>query len=520
MTVDFFSTPLFLPEINLRLYNLNETAKNSRGKRGSNHMTTVLWEKKLCNLIKKYKPASNDAAFRNEYRDVLSLEEARKKLGSAGIDLLIQARDLIEAWASPNPTDPVVAFEQWQKLYDAGWKAIPAPVLESFLRKLPPATHGVVDWEPFIFSCTDARLIDVLLERRLVREQDLIIMAERKPDTFYRSAALDVMMERKTFRIPRTLWDQCVQRNPRPFGLMTREETLIHCYARTPGEVENERMCQYLLDTPTDREKVFRKLLEHREAALRLCCHLTFGVLNAEMLGRTAALTNVDVLLVIWIVQSQVELEKGDVRTAETAAIIVATARLFSLVRDASASVDKPKELREESARVEQKAVLKALKKLEKGRSSSAAETVWVLLGKELLQVIQDYLKQLHIGTDTGQESPERALRLERYMGSKQVIELVLSAMAESNDEGELRDSLEVALFNCGVRPLGNIGDEVPFDVHSHEAEVPGVLPDDPVIVTCPGRLLGENNEGYVILKAKIRPINHDASAPSSGDSI
>src|SRR5690242_7272812 len=98
-------------------------------------MTAQKWEKRVCNLIKNYKPTSNVAAFRNEYGDVVRVAAAEKKIRIEDAELLMRARDFLEEWANSTTPGPPSAFEQWRELYDAGKNTIPGSVWESILKR-------------------------------------------------------------------------------------------------------------------------------------------------------------------------------------------------------------------------------------------------------------------------------------------------------------------------------------------------------------------------------------------------
>jgi hypothetical protein len=472
-------------------------------------MASTTWEKRLCNLIKKYKPSSDTASFRNEYRDVVAQVSAenRTKKGDAG--LLLEAREFLEAWASSPPPDPSAAYQQWRRLYEAGSTSLPGSVLECFLRRFPQTPPGALDWEPFLLSCLDGSLVEVLLDRRLVSEEDMNRLAQSKPVEFYQSVALDVMVERRALRNPRPLWDECVRGTTRHSGLLLREEVLVHLYIICPGEVENEMLLSFLLNSPSDRDKALQLLLDHREGAARFCRYLTFATPVLGMRSRDWVASMIQNLLVTWVAQCEVEMKKRSGSRTQTAALILGIIRVSVLVKAGQGIEQTSMNLGEEIGRTLTTVTSHVLRQMEENRSSSDAETVLVVLGKEVHGAVQEYLRKLPTGANTGQESPERAFRFERFKGSKEVIDQVLLAMEEPLEDKGLRDALEVALFNCGVRPLGTVGERVSFDPHVHEAETAGVVPDEPAIVTHPGRYLGDRKDGLVLAKAKIRPSSH-----------
>src|SRR5207249_3234160 len=104
-----------------------------------------------------------------------------------------------------------------------------------------------------------------------------------KPAEFYRSVALDLMVERTALQDPRPVWDECVRGTPRHPGLLAREEVLAYCYEVSPGDKENEQMLSFLLDSSQVGERVLGLLLDKREPALRLCRYLAFGTPSVGM---------------------------------------------------------------------------------------------------------------------------------------------------------------------------------------------------------------------------------------------
>jgi len=466
-------------------------------------MASETWEKRLCNLIKKYKPSADAASFRNQYREAVS-EASTKGRVDAGV--LLEAREYLEAWVSPSPPESTTAYRQWQKVYEARKSHIPVSILEAFLRRVPATPANTVDWESFMLSCPNASLIDVILDRRLVREQDLNMMVEARPVEFYESVALDVVLQRSSLRNLCPLWDECITGRPRPRGLMSREKVLVHCYSLLPGEEGNESMVSCLVNRSSDREKVLEFILDDHTAAVRLCRHLVFGPLSdaPNIDGKPKPIEDV---LLAWVSRCEAELESGDESRAATAALVLAMIRLSTLIHTSEARVkSKQDRLAQAVGRATERATLRVLQKVEADLESGAANTPLSVLGNELHRAVQEYVRRLRVGTRQWEDSPERALRYERHLGSKRVIQQVLAALDEHLDENCLRDALEVALFNSGVRALGSVNERVSFNTQVHQAEVPGILPGDPVIVTRSGRCLGDDEDRLVLVKTRVRP--------------
>jgi len=462
-------------------------------------------ENRLCNLIKQYKPSSDQALFSTNYHDVVSKASATGEVDEIEAKLLLQAKLYLEDWVNSSQPDAARAITQWQELYEAGKYRLRDSLFEALLRRFPTVEPGALSWEAFLLNCLDERLVEVLLGRRLIREEELRRLAETRPAQFYQSAALDVAIERAFLKTFLPIWDECVRGKERPAGLMRKEEVLVRCYRLLPVAEGNERMVAYLLDSPRPQEEVFRLLLDDQEAAQRLCRFLLSGGQAAGAPGQAERANRMLDLLVRWVVLCETELQKGTRPRALSASFVLALVRLALLAAVEGAAGSQLTELGEKAARATENALGDMLQKTEQDRLSISAEAVVVLRGGELHRVLQDYLRKLPIGARGREQSPERALRYERYQGSKEVIEQVLLALEEPLDEGGLSDALEVALFNSGVRPLGVVGEHVSFDIHAHEAETPGVVPGDPVIVTRAGRYLGEPGGGLVLTKAKVR---------------
>jgi hypothetical protein len=458
------------------------------------------WEKRLSALIRKYQP-SEEAAFRNDYRDVVDQATSNK-------DLLFQVRDCLEEWVRTPPPEPQVARQQWEGLYGVAKEHVPTSVLESLLRRFPATQPGTVNWNSFLLRCSDSTLIDVLYRRRLVQDQDLNELAQSNPGEFYRSVALDVLVARDGIQDEprRLLWEECVGGNQRPSGLLSREQFLVYCFSKRPGDEGNEQLLSFLLRSSRGRSRVLQALLDNKAAALRLCRYMVFEHPIPRGWSKRESERGMQDILQSWLTTCEGELGKGRGIRSITAAFIVGLVRLSLLSRGKDSESDRSGKLSEETARVTQATLLDLLRQWEENISEDS-ESPFVVLRSEVCATVAQHLRRLPSRPSLGQDSPERALRFERHLGSKQVLEHVLAALEEPLGENTLRDALEVALFNCGVRPIGEVGEQVQFDAHSHEAEAHGVVLGDSVVITHPGRCLGEGDEQLVLIKAKIRPV-------------
>ena len=140
------------------------------------------WENRLCDLIKKYK-LSEARAFRKEYREVLVRSRAQSKITEEAMTLLLEAGESLESWASPPLPDPAEAFDQWQKIYDSR-KGIPSAVLQALLGRFPLFPNGAASWEAFVLTCSDPKIVDAVLRRRLLKKQNFVRIAKAQPVRF------------------------------------------------------------------------------------------------------------------------------------------------------------------------------------------------------------------------------------------------------------------------------------------------------------------------------------------------
>src|SRR5262249_13901124 len=141
-----------------------------------------------------------------------------------------RARTYLESWISGKPPEPSQAYRQWMELYQTTEARLPNAVLEAFLRRFPKPPRGRIDWAPFILSSTETHLPEVLVTRSLLSSPDLIRIAKANPLAFYRSAALDVLVERR-LQCPRSVWDAFVASEIRPVGLMKPSHALVRSFA-------------------------------------------------------------------------------------------------------------------------------------------------------------------------------------------------------------------------------------------------------------------------------------------------
>jgi hypothetical protein len=463
------------------------------------------WARRLSAIIRKYKPSKSGASFRNDYLALASDAHRADLITKEDVDLLLRARTYLEGWTSRPPVNSVAAYGQWKSVYDSGRDRLPALVLEALLSRLPKIPRGEIDWAQLVLGDTEKRLLTLVIERRLVSVPELRRLAKARPSEFYRSAALDVLLERGTV-CPRPVWEELTKGEPRPADLLGPYEAVVRSFAIDRKADATKWLIGFLADSPAVRSPVLTTLLENRDAAFRLSMHLVveYSTLGGVTRRKPEAATAADVLQT-WVSVCESSLE-DDGTSAPTASVVLGLLRLCAIADPSSLPAKTLAALPTASGTVTERAILVALQRAESETVSSTRGFAFVVRGVELYRAVQEYLRRLPVAAGGGRESPERALRFERHMARKEVIQGLISVLQEVADKGALRDAIEVVLFNTGVREYGDRGQEVAFDVHWHEPETGGVLPGDPVVVTRVGRRLGGEEDGIVLIKAMVKP--------------
>jgi hypothetical protein len=157
------------------------------------------------------------------------------------------------------------------------------------------------------------------------------------------------------------------------------------------------------------------------------------------------------------------------------------------------------------SSRIGQRAIVQALRDAEGKDPSSRDDQVIVVRSDHLYSAVQIYLRNLSSGPDGDMSSPERALRNERYLGRREILQGLLPAFDGATEKSALKDALDAVLYNAGVRPLGNSGQRVIFDFRLHEPETSGILPGDDVVITRAGWALGDVENAVILTKARAK---------------
>jgi hypothetical protein len=146
------------------------------------------------------------------------------------------------------------------------------------------------------------------------------------------------------------------------------------------------------------------------------------------------------------------------------------------------------------------------LQHTEEDVTSNYGSCYLVLRGAELHTIAHRFLRSLASGASEEQSLNSRSTLYERHLGQKEVLEHMVNALDQTDDDKHLRGQLEVALFNAGVRPLGQVGEIEPYDFRLHKAESSQFQKGDSVRIVKAGRGIGQGPEILVLSKALVEP--------------
>jgi len=465
---------------------------------------------RIAALIRRYKPSTGAATFRNEFRAGILAAVTSNTIGQKEADLLLKARSYLEEWTSDSPPAPPDVWRQWADLYREGKDRLPGSILEALLARFPKSAKEAGEWASLVFGDAEKKLLRLLLTRGLVRKAELIRMAKERPLEFYRSAALDLLLENRTAG-PRTVWDSLANGEGRPTGLMTGHEALVTSFDFDGGRDAEQWLLQFVMSAPAEiRKAVLRSLLERAGTSARFANHLiplhpTRGKSRSNRRSKERP-EELSTVLVHWVDICGEALERGD-SAAAAASVVLGLIQLGVTANPTMLPSNALARVSAATDRITEQALVLALRSAETAGPDFPRPLALIVRSDELYRAVQEYLRRLPVGVKDDLESPERALRFERYNGRREVVQGLLSALDEVPNNGPMRDAIEAVLFNAGVRPFGVPGEQVAFDTHTHQPEASGLLGGDPAVVTRPGRRLGNEDDGIVIVKARVKPI-------------
>jgi hypothetical protein len=458
-------------------------------------------------LMKGHKPGRDDAPFHRDLKAVVAEGVKQNSLDESDAALLFTAVENLEAWSRNTSLTAGEAFVQWLTFYEAAADHFPSSLFEAFLQRLPKKIPSTFDWTPLLVERRDKRLIELLVKGRIVRTADLVRVAKASPAEFYLSPGLDVLLDQRT-AAPRAVWSELAAGHPRGIDVLDASEALAESFAVDRSADASGWLTRFLAENPAARPGVLRQLLRDPEAIHTLVRYLSTGALKAAGKKQKAmheAIAPVASELLVACEQSITEQK----RTAPTATLILGIFQLAAAASPNAFSSETRDEIERSAAHVVQPLVVEALRIAEdaEGKSNGAPNVVpLVVRGEQIHAGVQEYLRNLPRGADGDLEPAERALRYERFLGRREVIQGLLSILDDSNESEGLRERMDAVLFNVGVRPLGVSDADTTFDARKHEPVSPGILPGSPVKIVQPGWVLGADDQVVILSKARVAP--------------
>jgi hypothetical protein len=455
-------------------------------------MSNPHWVARITSLIRKYDPKTEDASFRNAYKDAVSVAQQRGQIADTRFEALMLLRDRIERWAAAISDGD--ALNDWLRYYGQWGRELPESILEASATRLPKRGRTVDAWRALVAGNYPKGVFEILLRSKVLKPNDATTVAAADPAEFYKSNALDAIVENGY--CPPAILPLLERHEARESGQLEWSVIVASyiCAHRSP------KLTQPLLrslEPGTDETRdVLRLVIKDRDAAIRLA-----RVLAPDLRGQNRQpAREQDGDIIADVLEICCESIKRSTPVACTASLMLMELRhAFAIVEAAKPARTVPRSVSSASAHV----VEWVLRNREAGRPPAACVHV-TASAAELYGGVQAYIRSLS-GTHSAQPEVGRAEQLARYRGRREVIEHVLSAL-DVNDERLLREAIEAALHNAGVHPLGKEGESASFDPARHQAAV-GVVPGDPVLVNTPGRVLGQGNAELVLTKATVIPL-------------
>ena len=321
-------------------------------------------------------------------------------------------------------------------------------------------------------------------------------IADKLPST-YSVPVLDVAIENDAIPDHRALWNGCIKWGDRPAGLYSRDELLAVCFSRAPAGTLDKELNSFLSDNKSARRRFFKATLGLPPSSVRL----------AEMLASSVGTDRSDGDSPI---NDFVEACTEHARLATTdlphVTLTLASLRLFLAAKGGGRSQVSERLKFVETASMQ--LATQMLSQVEEDPSSQCGVCLSTVSAIQLHDIVHRHLTSLTTASSNASLPADRSSKYERHLGKKEVLDKVLDALDESTDADSLRESLEVALFNLGVRPLGSVGDKTKFESRLHEGQESGVVPGDAVEIVNAGRCLGKGEEMLVLVKAKVRRVS------------
>lgn len=407
---------------------------------------------------------------------------------------------VLTEWAGSQAPDFLKFSAQLRALQLSIGERISLDLFNAFIGQFPKPKPGNVDLTDVVLGSRSRTTVDRLLDRRLLRAKDLTSIAKRKPAEFFLSSGLDVLVSEGK-PAPRVVWKEFDSLPSRPVDLLTAAQAFARSYRTDIAPDASKWTAQFLAGATTLRSDFFRAILKDTFASFRFAHYLAFdhASLGAKR-KKTQHLT--DMLVGDWIAVIDRRSDFDPVHH-HSMLLIAGVLRLALAGGSKSLSPKMAESIRDTSERLAIAQAISALRESELGVSSKVSEVPWVVSRLSLAESVQEYLKNLPLPLSE-EMPPERAFRLERYLGRRGVLNDVVHALEQSDKNEVPRESMEAVLFNAGVREVGQPGDIVKYDVRIHETNVSGLMPNDVVVLAKPPRFIGTSPDTVLLTKGMV----------------
>jgi hypothetical protein len=463
-------------------------------------MKTSDWEAQLISLIKRHSSKNPLPALRNAFSDAVRDAISRGKLDEDDARFLNQVRSRLELWRSVAPPTLKEAWSEWLALRATASSRIPASILDVLMTRLPVGKGDRLQLDLTELAPLGPDLIARLLKQRLLRSADIVKLAKRDPAGVYESPVLDAMLARG-FAVPRKVWDQA---KSRPMELQPRRGTLIRAYELDHAADAASWLARQALTVSEESDAILLAILRNPGLAFRFVHDLVGprsplkgGAAKRDMTARAQVLQALVQLL-------QPSSDESDRANAMTRSVALGLVRIAAQGMPEGAAAKAVQFAKDELAAGFTALIQYELAHSESSVADGVRRPLLTVSPDELSHAVNQFIGGLPVGGGAEFESVERGQRYHRFQGRREVIQLVVTALSDIQTGADPAQAIEVALFNAGVKELGELGQEAAFDPRVHETATPGVTPGARVQVMRIGRVVGEGVMAMVIVKAGV----------------
>jgi len=458
-------------------------------------MQESTWVDKLSTTISRFSPKQDVAKFRNDYSEAMRAIDSQGK-GAQLRETLLDIRKTIEDWVTAKDKCPCCTVREWTRIYESMGNLVPPRLLIAILKKLPIMKPGDADWQPFFFQCKNKSVLAALVDRRLASHNDLGRWTAARLRDAYQLPVLDLAVEQNAITDWLELFDACVKWGERPSQLTSREQMIVQCFTRDPAVRLESEFLLFLIENREARNPIYTILAVDLASGVKFAKCVASAVVPKQKGDVNAA------DLCKGFIAACREQFRDTNRALPNSAVILASLRLhLETAQDES-------ELRTQCIALlrdaETDLTTTMLQRIEEDPTTAFGACLALLHGIEIHGATHRYLQSLRHFSDDATAPAERSSQLDQHLGKREVLEKVLKAVDEADDYQTLKDHLETAFFNLGVRNHGTIGEQTSFDPRRHRSTEPGVSRGDKVEVVREGRCLGEGDEMIVLSKALV----------------